>query len=85
MRLLPLRPIHAKNPPMEDMIIELQEALAHQSDEISQLSKELYTQQREVADLRDLVKKLETKLKAFAEGQDDGAGNLQDEPPPPHY
>lgn len=66
---------------MEDMIIQLQETLAHQGEEILRLSEELYTQQGEIANLHEQYKKLESKYLAVL----DDNRNIDQDVPPPHY
>ncbi len=69
---------------MDKTIIQLQEAIAHQSADISHLSDELYAQQKELAALRQQMDALNAKLKTMAEDQGDAQAH-GDEPPPPHY
>ena len=66
---------------MEDKIIELQEIIAHQGVTLTQLSDELYAQQKETAELRRQVKLLSEQLQKYALDDDNGTP----EPPPPHY
>ena len=67
----------------DPMIQELQEQIAFMQSEMSQLSDELYAQQKEMAQLRLTVMKLEQKLQA---SQGDGAIlSPSEDTPPPHY
>ena len=68
---------------MTDKIQNLEEAVAFMQSEITQLSDELYSQQKEMAELRLEIAKLSAKLQA-AQG-DGGILNPMDDAPPPHY
>lgn len=66
------------------MIIKLQTIVGHQEEEISNLSKELYVQQKEVSLLKQQVAALIERFR----GLRDAGGSVADmgaEPPPPHY
>ena len=68
---------------MEKTIQDLQEQIAFMQSEISQLSDELYAQQKEMTTLRLSLMKLEQKLQA---AQGDGAIlSPSEDTPPPHY
>ena len=68
---------------MEKMIKDLQEQIAFMQSEMSQLSDELYAQQKEMAAMRLQMMKLEQKLQA---AQGDGAIlSPSEDTPPPHY
>jgi len=69
---------------MENSIIILQEMVSHQGEDIARLSEELYTQQQELAALREQIAKINIKLQAVGEGAPAFAP-LDQEPPPPHY
>lgn len=69
---------------MTDGTLRLQEAMAHLQQDISRLSDELYTQQREIVELRGYIKLLESRLEqAVLDAA--GASKHEQEPPPPHY
>jgi uncharacterized coiled-coil protein SlyX len=68
---------------MEKDIIKLQEAIAHQGEDLAKMSHELYLQQKEISQLKDRLFKLETKIKE--QGSDSGIRPVEDETPPPHY
>lgn len=68
---------------MEKDIKSMQEQIAYMQAEISQLSDELYAQQKEQADLRLELLKLQQKLQV---AQGDGAIlTAAEDSPPPHY
>ncbi|MBL0320412.1 MAG: SlyX family protein [Alphaproteobacteria bacterium] len=69
---------------MQALIIQLQEMLAHQSEDISRLSDELHIQQKEIAKLTMKVMQLQTKLDAALQDPAHGPSG-EKEPPPPHY
>lgn len=69
---------------MKEMIIALQEAVAHQGDDLLRLSEELHTQQKEIAVLRKQLKDLRDKFQAVTEG-DAVSQTIGQEAPPPHY
>lgn len=69
---------------MDEMMIRLQTILGYQEEEIAHLSQELYTQQKELQQLKRQMATLLDRLRclpAAAEGMQDLGG----EPPPPHY
>lgn len=82
--LLEARDYFCYNAAMDEMIIRLQEAIAHQGEDILRLSDELYTQQKEIADLRRQLQLLHAKLKAASE-EGTGIRPANEETPPPHY
>ena len=67
---------------MEDDIYKLQEIVTNQGEDIQKLSHELYTQQKEIAALREVVKNLKNKMDAHKENI---IRPIQEEEPPPHY
>lgn len=69
---------------MDNALITLQEIVSHQAMQISQLSDELYAQQREITELRTQLNRLHQKYQQLSERQSDNADTLP-EPPPPHY
>lgn len=69
---------------MDEAIIKLQILAEHQETEIQALSKELYTQQKELAQLRLQLAELTERLYAL-ENDPGTALDADDEPPPPHY
>ena len=68
---------------MKETIIALQETLAHQEQEIVRMSEEIYTQQREIAILRQQVMQLDAKFKEVIE--EIPTRTTEQEAPPPHY
>jgi uncharacterized coiled-coil protein SlyX len=68
---------------MDEAIIQLQTTAAHQAEEISSLSKELYAQQKELEKLKQIVANLKEEIRTLSQGEADGVAI--DEPPPPHY
>lgn len=68
---------------MEDTIIKLQIALAEQEHEITNLSDELYAQQKEIAILKRQYAQMLERIQALSEQTADG--DSAKEPPPPHY
>ena len=68
---------------MTEKTQHLEETLAFMQAEVTQLSDELYAQQKELAELRLEVAKLTAKLQA-SQG-DGGILNPMDDTPPPHY
>lgn len=69
---------------MEKEIIKLQETVAHQGNEISELSDELYNQHKELNAIKDYLKVLEAKLQSALDS-DSNINRPQDDAPPPHY
>lgn len=69
---------------MEDIIIGLQETLAHQEQEVARMSEELYTQQQEISILRQQIIRLEAKLIGMIE-EGLPTRSIDQEAPPPHY
>ncbi len=69
---------------MEKMLIKLQEAIALQGEEISQMSNEIYTQQKEIMQLRAQLIKLKSKIELI-QGDDADSYSSGLEAPPPHY
>ncbi|NBO17726.1 MAG: SlyX family protein [Proteobacteria bacterium] len=67
---------------MDDTIITLQTIVAHQGEDIAALSQELYTQQKELALLKQQMGVLLERLRTLA---DAGPQDKAQEPPPPHY
>ena len=57
--------------------------MAHQSEEISRLSDELYIQQKEIAALLAQIKLLQAKLETVIDSAN--MRSLDQEAPPPHY
>lgn len=69
---------------MEKEIIKLQEIIAHQGIEITELGDELYAQHKELEAIKQYLKILEAKFQAAMDAESNI--NLpQDEAPPPHY
>lgn len=69
---------------MDEAIIQLQIKTEHQAEEIAALSKELYTQQKELERLRLQIADMKER---FRELQDNSGGikDIAEETPPPHY
>lgn len=68
---------------MEKEIQTLQEQIAYMQSELGQLSDELYAQQKEMANLRLEIIKLQQKLQATQ--SDSGILSPAEDVPPPHY
>lgn len=62
---------------------QMQEQMAFMQAELSQLSDEVFAQQKEIADLRLQVQKLNAKLNNVQ--ADSGILNAAEDSPPPHY
>lgn len=69
---------------MEKEIINLQEIVAHQGIEITELGDELYSQHKEIEALKQYIKIVEAKFQA-AMDTDTNINQPQDDAPPPHY
>ena len=68
---------------MNEAIIKLQEIISHQSEDIARLSDEMYTQQKELAELNARLTKITAKLESMQEI--DNIRTPEQESPPPHY
>ena len=68
---------------MEDRVIKLEEKMAILQDELSQMSHEVYAQQKEMARLMIEIGKLKSRLEHVK--SDSGILNPSEESPPPHY
>ena len=68
---------------MENMIIQLQEIVAHQGEGISNLHDELYAQKKEIATLRAHINELQRKLEETHD--ETGTIELDRVEKPPHY
>lgn len=68
---------------MTEKMQKHEEALAFMQAELSQLSEELYMQQKEIASLRLEIAKLRAKWQASQ--TDSGIVHPMDDTPPPHY
>ena len=62
---------------------QMQEQMAFMQAELSQLSDEVFAQQKEIADLRLQLQKLNAKLNNVQ--ADSGILNAAEDSPPPHY
>ena len=69
---------------MDEMMIRLQTIVGHQEEDIANLSKELYVQQKELNALKQQMTVLIDRFRTFAEAAD-GTQDKGIEPPPPHY
>ena len=67
---------------LEQSIEALESRNAFQDDVIEQLNRELAIHQEEIANLKQQLKLIATRLK---ESQPQSVAKLEDEPPPPHY
>lgn len=65
---------------MTESLTALQEIVAHQELEISRLSDEIYAQQREIAQLRQMLLKFKETVESLSQLR-----SAEDEIPPPHY
>ena len=68
---------------MEDKVIKLEEKIAIIQDELSQMSHEVYMQQKEMARLMLEIEKLKSYLEH--DKPDTGILNPGEDSPPPHY
>ncbi|WP_207062496.1 SlyX family protein [Motiliproteus sp. SC1-56] len=66
----------------EERLIELETRTAFQEDTVQSLSDTVARQQRELDDLREMVRIINKQLKSLSEGHPQSVG---EEPPPPHY
>lgn len=66
---------------MDEKIRELEERIAHQDAAIDELTTQTLLQQRLINELISHMEKLQSQVKALAEG---GQGDIVDAPPP-HY
>jgi len=69
---------------MNEDIITLQIAITRQEDDISRLSDELYTQQKEIAELRTYIQKVDNIL-GHLKQDENNIRQPNEETPPPHY
>jgi len=69
---------------MEEMIIKLQILAQHQEEAIASLSNELYSQQKELAKLRQQFGELKEHFQAMS-NEGGGVKDIGLETPPPHY
>lgn len=68
---------------MEDKVINLEEKITILQDELSQISHEVYMQQKEMAQLILELEKLKSRLKHVK--PDTGILHPGEDSPPPHY
>ena len=67
---------------MQQQIDELQARLAFQDDAIQEMTSTLVDQQKELYEIRQMLKHLQTQMKAITPSQ---VANADEETPPPHY
>lgn len=68
---------------MEQKINHLEEKMAILQDELSQMSHEVYAQQKELSQLMIEIEKLKSRLEAVQ--PDSGILTSAEDTPPPHY
>jgi SlyX protein len=68
---------------MEDLVKKLEEQISFFQNEISQMSDELYSQQKDVSVLKQQILNLEKRINEL-ESSDD-AGMVMVDKKPPHY
>lgn len=68
---------------MDDKIKQIEEQTAILQAELSQMSDELYAQQRDIEQLRNEIKNLKSKLQNVP--TDSGILTADEDIPPPHY
>ena len=68
---------------MDDKIKQIEEQTAILQAELSQMSDELYAQQRDIEQLRNEIKNLKSKLQNVS--TDSGILTANEDIPPPHY
>lgn len=68
---------------MDDKIKQIEEQTAILQAELSQMSDELYAQQRDIEQLRNEIKNLKSKLQNVS--TDSGMLTADEDIPPPHY
>lgn len=67
---------------LEERVEALEARNAFQDDVIEQLNNELAVHQTAIAELKDNIKLIATRIK---EAGNSSIGKMEDEPPPPHY
>lgn len=68
---------------MDDIVLKLQEVVAHQQQDLARMSDELYAQQQEINRMAKLLRALQAHV--LQQGADGAGGDASQEPPPPHY
>ena len=66
---------------MDQVIVDLQERLAHQEAAIDELTRQLLAQDERIAALIRRIDQLETQLRELSEQ----VGEAVEDAPPPHY
>lgn len=69
---------------MEEALIKLQNITQHQANDIANLSAELYSQQRELAELKNQLALILERLTNLSQN-DDAVKDASEETSPPHY
>ena len=68
---------------MKDLIKKLEEQITFIQHEMSQMSEEIYSQQKNIAYQKVLISKIQSKITSIEENE--GKYNSDDDPLPPHY
>ena len=68
---------------MEKIVKKLEEQISFMQQEISQMSDEIFIQQKEISKLTIILVNLKNKLNDIENNI--GIRNLDDDTPPPHY
>lgn len=67
---------------MDKRLQRLEELASHQAEALARMGEEMYAQQKEIADLRRQLARLQSRLAAADEAADTP---FTPDPPPPHY
>ena len=68
---------------MDDRTTRLEELVALMQADLSHMSDELYSQQREIGSLRQEIETLKSRI--LSAQSDSGILKPEEDPPPPHY
>ncbi len=69
---------------MNELMITLQTRMLHQEEEISQLSQELYVQQKEITTLKQQFSALAERFQSLT-NEESIVRDMEQETRPPHY
>ncbi len=71
-------------PEIADLLVDLQARVAHQDDTVLKLNDIVASQQREITELTKAVQKLARQMQSLRDVGSGGGGEVADERPP-HY